>query len=125
MNYHPYIGEAKEFKFSFTKHATECAVIKFDDQGLDKAKETFEFFKLDQIYQSHNDEAEKIDELYHEFDKGVIEDMYQKLNAKGFFISKKRLLDIVYGHYVVKDPDNEILGKLRKDLYEQVKKLLY
>ena len=52
---------------------------------------------LKKIYQSHNDETDKIDNLYQEYDKGVVEEIHTKLTKAGIGVSKARLLDIIYG----------------------------
>ena len=35
-------------------------------------------------------------------------------------MSKKEMLQLVFGKFMVRDEDQEILGKLRNDLYKQI-----
>lgn len=102
-----------------------------------KAQETCQFFYLPEIYKSHSNLADEIVELANEYPPDRIENMVKRLNRlncddaessssvtdpKYSLISQNELLQLVYGKFIVKDENQEILGKLRKDLYEQVSK---
>ena len=66
--------------------------------------------------------------LREEFPPDLIEDMVEKINSLNCDdednspISKKEILQLVFGKFMVKNENDEILGKLRNDLYKQVSK---
>lgn len=124
-HYHPYIFENVGIKFGFTvKDDLKKTEIKIRCTP-GKAKDTVDFFKLDKIYPYHNDESNHIYELYQEYPKEYIDNLNNILKDENVTISKTRLIKMIYDHYNVKNPDNEILGHLRNDLFEQIERLYF
>lgn len=124
-HYHPYITEDKNFKFCYDKaepaNSNIKTTIKIDYRNIPKAKETCEFFYLDIIYKAHNDVSDKLWEKYNEYPPDRFNEILEALRNIGENFSRRELLDIIFSEYKVNDPDKEILGKLRSDLYEQMK----
>ena len=124
-HYHPYITEDKNFKFCYDKADSDNTnsrfTIKIEYRNIPKAEATCKFFYLDIIYKGHNDVLDKLLNIYDEFPPAEVERLSKTWSDKGENLSKHKLLDIIFSEFKVEDPDKEILGKLRSDLYEQMK----
>lgn len=95
-----------------------------------KAKHTFEFFRLDEIYQHHSHVAERIEEIFRKYPPEMLynarygnEDDAQK-NAENcpfvLNLTKEEMLRILFGEFIIKEPEREILGCLKSDLYHAI-----
>lgn len=99
-----------------------------------KAKNTCDFFYLPEIYKEHSNLADEIEDLRNDYPSERIQDMLERINRVNDFensssvesvsrygtMSKKEMLQLVFGKFMVRDEDQEILGKLRNDLYKQI-----
>lgn len=121
-HFHPYIDENMGIKFSFTfDQETNNTVINI--KGMtEKATNTKEFFRLDEIYKYHAEESEHIYALYRDYSNEYIDNLIHILRDADVPITKNRILRMVYDHFQIKNPDDEILGHLRSDLLEQILK---
>lgn len=95
-----------------------------------KAKHTFEFFRLDEIYQHHSHVAERIEEIFRKYPPEMLynaqngnEDKKQKDAKERPIIpnlTKEEMLRILFSEFIIKEPDCEILGCLKSDLYHEI-----
>ena len=121
-NYHPYIDENKNFSFCYIKLSSQPSKILIKYNGLKKAENTCNFFKLQEVYSMHNSEADRLDELRMQYPDEYIKDIISKFKKCGFSLKKEQILKIIYSEYIIKDEDKMILGKLKNDLYKCAKK---
>lgn len=133
---HPYIDEDKDFKFCLdcvfdSRVNIDNLSITIDKKDIlnPKIRNTLSFFKIEELYQFHNNIADEICELYRNYPPERVDDIVEiinkSLNQNGIIkhYSKEDILKILYSKFIVKDPDREMLGKLRDDLYNQFKEL--
>ena len=94
---------------------------------IKKVQNTIDFFQLQRIYQYHSDIAYKIQDLFREYPPDKISDIVQDLKKSTSWehVTKEKILEILYSEFDIKDPDNEILGQLKKDLYSEIHNLYY
>ena len=95
-----------------------------------KAKHTFDFFKLGEIYQHHSHVAERIEEIFRKYPPEMLynaqngnEDKKQKDAKERPIIpnlTKEEMLRILFSEFIIKEPDREILGCLKSDLYHAI-----
>lgn len=127
---HPYIHEKNEnFHFSIKMNSDlkmECKINVNEDS---KAYKTARFFKLDEIYSYHSYVAEKANELMQAYPMIYIEYLEKCLNEElernhdneskylSIKTSKRKIFDIIFSEYIIKNPDGEILGNLKNDIY--------
>lgn len=123
---HPYVDENKDFRFCLDIKG-ESGInpqIYIDTGENDKVKNTIDFFMLPEIYKFHNDLAEDAIELFRRYPPKYLVDYLQRLKDLGIDYFGIRnigdILEILYKSYIVKKVDNEMLGKLRNDLYGEI-----
>lgn len=122
---HPYVDEDKDFKFYLDMKENEVLSTEIlIDVNNDKVEETINFFRLEEIYRYHNNIAEDIVDLYRRYTPQKICDSLlhlKNLNTECFErMGAEDILKILYRSYIVENPDSEILGKLRDDLYSEI-----
>lgn len=123
---HPYVDDDKSFKFylDMKDDGVLSTEILLDANHNDKVDKTIDFFKLREIYRYHNNIAEDIVDLYRRYTPQRICDRLldlKKLNIEYFErIGAEDILKILYRSYIVENPDSEMLGKLRDDLYSEI-----
>ncbi|MCD7819320.1 MAG: hypothetical protein LUH07_09765, partial [Lachnospiraceae bacterium] len=120
---HPYIqlkDDEKEFTFGYVPPSDQDrnTHITFEyNHESSKDKKTCEFFRLEKIYKEHNDVSNLLHQTYNDYPPKSFDHLCNHYN-----ISKEDTLKMIYRPFQVSDPDNEILGKLRNDLFNIVKK---
>lgn len=123
---HPYVDEEKSFKFylDMKDDVVLSTEILLDANSNDKVDKTIDFFKLREIYRYHNNIAEDIVDLYRRYTPQKICDyllLLKKLDTEHYErMNVENILEILYRSYIVKNPDSEMLGKLRDDLYSEI-----
>lgn len=119
VHLHPYIDEDKLFSFFMDMIDDQIVSTEIKiDASNDKTDNTIDFFKLRQIYKYHNDVSDDIVEIYRQNPPQKICDYSDLLKNKGLpGYTKEDILKILYHKYIVNNTDNEILGKLKNDLY--------
>lgn len=124
-HFHPYVKdeEKEKLKFCMEYQTPQKTTIRLDASGSDKAQETIDFFYLNDVYQFHADETDKIVELFETYPPEQLEYILKILHENQIPFHMDQLLRILYGHYVVRDPENEMMGNLRNDLFQQIKKI--
>ena len=87
-----------------------------------KAANTFNFFGLQRIYQSHNGVANRIQEIFRSYPPDLITDILQRIENDSLLkhITKEKLFEILFSEFNIEAPENEMLGNLKQDLYREM-----
>ena len=121
---HPYVDDClKEFRFSYsydTKMKDSLAVkLKYLKEGS-KAKKTFEFFKIKEVYNAHTEELRDLIRM-----REVFSDKYLRiLSTKTLFgtkISKSELYQLAFGVYLQENQfSKRPFSKFKKDILTEI-----
>lgn len=116
-NIHPYQKTGAEVTFRYDRVKKEIKLDFRNDDG--RLKSTCKFFRLEEIYQSHTGIAERYMKEAQEFSTGLLEE-YKNFLEKNLKrkVSKKEILFRKFR--IPDDIENEILGKFRKDIVEDI-----
>lgn len=118
---HPYIKGEADFKFTYEREEKEVSLI-FDKDDEEKVKNTCEFFRIKDVYQVHADMAEKYYTEAESFSKSLLEDYQNFLGNKlEREVSKKEILLYKFG--ISEDTENEIIGKFRNNIVDDIVKM--
>lgn len=125
---HPYIDERDDgrdyFDFYYGFSEPEKTLIKARFTS-DKAKRTFDFFQMDLIYSHHSNITDSIIELAHRYPPSYIEDLVNNYHGEKINITKQSVARMVFSSYEITNPDDEVLGKLKKDIINKIFKDIY
>lgn len=122
-HFHPYIDENKAFQFKYDVEEIEDTIktdIKFEYRGNLKAKETCVFFKLDKIYSEHTWITDRIVQTKNDYPHSYVEELLSIIKKVKPEVTKDDIIKMIYASYYVDDENKEILGKLKKDILNQV-----
>lgn len=126
---HPYIKDSNDvfnFRSELTGMKDGYSQYKIDiATESEKVRNTFDFFYLRDIYQSHIDIVERIYEIYNKYPDGEFRRLveYFKKFDMPIVETEEDLLNILYSEFIIKDADKEILGKLKQDMYLEILQL--
>ena len=93
-----------------------------------KAFNTIDFFKLKPIYSCHSNVAVKAFDIMKEYTPEYIADLVRILNGRlgqGRRTSKKKLFEIFFSEFKTDDPENEMLGNMKSDIYNSIKNIYF
>ena len=121
---HPYIEEkGNDFRF-ISYMAVENDELKLKlkakAESGSKAENSINFFRLNDLYQSHISVTEKVNDIFSAYPPEKLEEEVRLLKEMGHDVTKEELLEILYREFIVESPDEEMLGKLRQDMFREI-----
>ena len=124
---HPFIDERADghdyFDFYYGFSEPEKTVIKAKFNS-DKAERTYKFFQMGLLYAHHTNVTDSMVELAQRYPPSYIDDLVNNYKGK-LHITKHSVARMVFSSYEIKDTDNEVLGKLKKDVLKKILKDVY
>jgi hypothetical protein len=94
--------------------------LKANAESGSKAENSINFFRLNDIYQSHISVTEKVNDIFRAYPPEKLEEEVCLLKEMGRDVTKEELLEILYREFIVESPDEEMLGKLRQDMFREI-----
>lgn len=122
-HFHPYIDEDKAFQFRYDVEEVEDTIktdIRFEYKGNSKARNTCEFFKLDKIYSEHTWITDRIVQTKNDYPQSYVEELLGIIKKVKPDVTKGDIIKMIYASYYVDDENKQILGKLKKDILNQI-----